>query len=212
MAKNSSGSGSSGKFKWVKFRVRPRTCVRIALALLFLVNGVIIYYSMKFVRLQQEIFAQGSRVEVEHQRRSNLVPRLAEITRAYAQHERDLMQYVSDARALMQSSQKLKSVLGASKGAEIERTFSKLIALAEQYPDLKAERSYQSLMEKIVATENRVAAARQKLVVHINDYNLAVLTFPGTVFAPPLKFGRMEVYRPEKDPVPARDKRFFYIY
>jgi LemA protein len=189
-----------------------RTVVRVGLVIILILELSSIWTFCRFVVLQQDIFAQGSRIEVEYQRRQNLLLQLSELAKAYAQHETDLMNYVSDARALAKSSQKLRSVLGPAKGAQVEKVFSKLIALAEHYPTIKADRSYAALLAKTATTENRIAKAREEYAALMNKYNLAVQTFPNVAFAEAFGFTPMDVYMPEIDPMPAKDSRFFFIY
>lgn len=193
-------------------KARVRAMARIVLGMLLISELVIIQFFEKFVGMQQAIFAQGSRIEVEYQRRENLIPHLAEISKNYARHERELMNYTADARALKSSAEKLRGAVGPDRSVRMDRVVSKLIALAEQYPDLKAGQSYQALMAKILTTENRIAAARGKYVSLTNEYNRTVQTFPYATFARFLRFEKINIYMPEKEPAPSRDKRFFFIY
>ena len=194
----------------LKFSVR-RT-VRVLLTLILIYVVIASFCFCKFVTMQQEIFKYGSQLEVEYQRRGNLIPRLSEIAKNYAQHERNLMTYISDARTLKKSSEKLVKVLGPAKKMQVEKVFSKLIALAEQYPNLKADQSYQSLMSKIVITENRIALKREGYAVMINKYNLKIQTFPYIIFAKIFSFESINVYDPNKNPMPEKDNRFFFVY
>lgn len=202
----------AGGNAWPKLKVGPRAATRIALVMLLISELFVVQVFTRFVKLQQDIFAQGSRIEVEYQRRENLIPHLTEISRNYARHERELMNYVSDARALKKYSDKMRGLVGPAKGAQMEKVVSKLIALAEQYPNLKAEQSYQALMAKIVITENRIASAREEYVRLINEYNRRVQTFPYATFARFLRFHKIDFYMPEKELAPGKDKKFFFIY
>jgi len=192
--------------------IHLRTSIRLLLGIILASEFTLIHFFGKFVTMQHEIFEKGSRLEVEYQRRENDLPQLLTITKAYSRHERGLMNYVSDARALEKSARKLKALLGPEKGAQIGKVVSSLIALAEQYPNLKAEQSYQALMEKTVATENRIAAAREAYNAKICSYNRTVQTFPDVMYARFLKFEPMDVYAPQKDPMPAKAGRFCFIY
>jgi LemA protein len=192
--------------------MNPRAALRIFLFFVLLCQYAVIHYFHIFVVMQQEIYAQASGIEVEIQRRNNLIPRLADIARTYAAHERELMQYAADARTLRQSSQKLEGLLGPAQRADAERLVARLVALSERYPNLKAARSYQAFMLKNVTTENRIASARDHYVTLINAYNQAVVTFPGNVFAFFLKFEPMNNFVPDKDQSPIGNKRFFFIF
>ena len=192
--------------------IHLRTAIRLLLGIILASEFTLIHFFGKFMIMQQEIFAKGSRLEIEYQRRENHLPRLLTITKAYSRHERGLMNYVSDARALEKSARKLKALLGPAKGAQIGKVVSSLIALAEQYPNLKADQSYQALMEKTVVTENRIAAAREEYNARICSYNRTVQSFPDVMYARFLKFEPMDIYAPQKDPTPAKAGRFCFIY
>jgi LemA protein len=189
-----------------------RTVIRLLLWALLILELVLIHYFGIFVITQQQVFTLGSRIEVEYQRRENLLPRLSMINKEYSRHELGLMNYVSDARSLEKSAEKLKSLLGPAKAAQAGQVFTKLIALAEQYPNLKADQSCRVLMEKTVATENRISAAREKYNAMICHYNLEVTTFPTSLFAKFLNFEPMDVYEPQKEPKPAENGRFTFVY
>lgn len=172
---------------------------------------VIVHYFAKFVTMQQHIYAQGSRIEIEYQRRADLIPKLIGIAKEYAQHERDLFKYVSDARDLQKMAEKMESELGTIKAAEIEKSIAKLMALAEQYPDLKATQSFQDLMEKVQTAEDRIASMRETYAAFIRKYNTTMDSFPDAVFALLLRFKKIEPYHPEKDPMPIRNNRIFWM-
>lgn len=193
-------------------RFDARMKLRIVLTSILVAVVVIGHYFTGLIREQQYVFMHASRVEVEYQRRQNLVPRLEAIAKKYAEHERQLMRYVADARSLKQTYEKLGRFMDPAQKAQAQRAVIKLMALAEQYPDLKADKSYEALMAKIVATENRVASERAAYVSRLNDYNRQIQTFPGVLFARLYGFRPMEVYIPERDPMPLKDRRFFFIY
>jgi LemA protein len=111
---------------------------------------------------------------------------------------------------LKKSLQKLENELGTSKGAEVDKSISKLMALAEQYPDLKATQSFQDLMEKSENAENRIASMRETYSRSINRYNTTIQSFPDNVFAHLLPFEKIERYHPEKEPMPIRNWRIFW--
>ncbi|MDO8804563.1 MAG: LemA family protein [Elusimicrobiota bacterium] len=202
-------AGGRARFR---FRGGFRATLRIVLVMVLIAELATIHFFRVFVALRQEICIQASRLEVEYQRRDNLIPRLAVIAGDYARHERALMTYVSDARALQKYTGKLKGLSGPESGARLERGASRLVALAEQYPDLKADRSYQALMAKLTATENRISAARKSYAALVNEYNREVITFPHITFARLLQFHKIESYSPQKDTESGRNNRFFFIF
>lgn len=189
-----------------------RTALRLLLGIILVYQFVLVHFFGIFVIMQQEVYMAGSKLEIEYQRRENLLPRLLTVTKAYSAHERGLMNYISDARALGKSADKLKKVLGPEKSAQAGRAIARLIALAEQYPNLKADQSYRALMEKTVAAENRIAAAREEYNRQIYKYNVKVRAFPYVTFALMFGFGPLDVYQPEQEPVPARNEKFYFVY
>jgi LemA protein len=164
---------------------------------------ILIFYFNKFVALQQDAFAQGARVESEYQRRTDHIAKLAGIAIEYARHEQALFKYVSDTR-------ELKMVMETSGNSQISKNLPKLMALAEQYPNLKATQSYQDLMKKIETTEDRISASRGKYSALINKYNKTVCTFPDNLVARIMGFNTLQPYHPKKEPMPLRDKRIFW--
>lgn len=178
--------------------------VAVVFALLVLSIGfAFVHYWTKYIYLQQAIYAQESRIEKELQRRANLQTKLIAIATEYARHERVIFKYISDARVLKKSAEKLESALSPTKGAEVGKTLSKLMALAEQYPDLKATKSFQLLMEMNEITEDRIASTRDKYIALTREYNAGLQSFPDNMFNLFLRFKKMEFYRVEEDTNPA---------
>ena len=202
---NKSGAATGRGSKLLTYLVMGTPIVAVvAVALLF------VFYFNKFVTLQQDAFAQGSRIEFEYQRRADLIPKIVDMALEYAEHERALFKFVADARELKLAGEKLENTLGAVKNPQINKSLSKLMALAEQYPNLKATQSYQVLMKKIETTEDRISSARGKYSALINKYNKTVCSFPDNMFAFAMGFGILQPYHPKKEPMPLRDKMIFW--
>lgn len=190
---------------------RKRTGKRSA-ASVCVVAGIIVYaaihvlaigyYYNRFASMTQYIKAQQSQIEKEYQRRVDLIPNLVDIAGKYAEHERELFRYVSDARSLLETTRKLNEGLSALKKTQIERTLSGLIALAEQYPDLKATKSFQDLMDMVEVTENRLASMREKYISLVREYNTALVVFPSNLFNYFLGFKEIDYLHAEDISVP----------
>jgi LemA protein len=179
------------------------------IALLAVAITVILFFN-KFVILQQKAFFEGSRVEFEYQRRSDLIPKIETMAVEYAQHEQALFKFVADTRELKIAGENLESSLPAAKGRDFGKNLSKLMALAEQYPNLKATQSYQVLMKKIETTEDRISTARSRYSAAINKYNKTVCSFPDNIFAHILGIGTLSPYHPTLEPMPLRNKKIFF--
>ncbi len=126
---------------------------------------------------------QGSWAEVENQlkRRYDLIPNLIETVKGYASHEKELFQYIADARTKYFSAQGVKDKITSSN--QLEGALSKLLLLREQYPQLKANESFLKLQDSLEGTENRIAVARKRYNDSVQLLNTFIRTFFGRLFA-----------------------------
>ena len=144
------------------------------------------------VTLREGVDAQWANVENQYQRRADLVPNLVSTVKGYAKHESEIFEQVSQARAQLASGmsgdssitddpeklaayQKAQDSLGAS--------LSRLIAIAEAYPDLKANENFKDLQSQLEGTENRIATERGRYNNAVKEYNAAIQRFPGLLWA-----------------------------
>lgn len=117
----------------------------------------------------------------ELKRRDNLLPNLIAVVREYTIHEADSFKYVSDAREKLVSVKSLAEEAKGASGFGLDKAMSKLFALFEQYPDLKATQSVQDLLKELAVTENRIAEAKHNYNENNGDYNQLTTSFPGTI-------------------------------
>jgi LemA protein len=164
--------------------------VRIAVVLVVLV--IIAEAVFQFNRLtawRTITIARRADVDVQLQRRENLIPNLVGAVSRYASYEQGVFKYVSDAR------ETLKAVRGSAAsgtvvGGALENALSRLIALAEEYPDLKATQSIQDLIKAATGTEDEIARAKAEYNKACEIYNQYRTTFPGNVFGAIYRFER----------------------
>ncbi len=161
-----------------------------------------VYYFNNFAILQQDCYAQQALIEKEFQRRADLIPQLIAVSKVYATHEQALMKYVADTHSLIQSAKKLPPSAALGKSS-FETALAGLMAVAEQYPDLKATQSFQDLMEKLETTEDRIASMRDLYVDKVRRYNTLQVTFPSSVFNGLFRYESIEYYRALDSSVPA---------
>ncbi len=143
-----------------------------------------------FVQQQESVEAAWSQVENDYQRRADLVPNLVATVKGYAEHERETLEAVLAARASatqikvdaddltpekLQQFQQVQGELGAALG--------RLIAVQENYPDLKANQNFLQLQEQLEGTENRITVSRRDFNAAAQTYNTAIRTFPQNIFA-----------------------------
>ena len=156
--------------------------------------GAVLFVVMMFNRLvtlrnrHKNAFSQ---IDVQLQRRYDLIPNLVETAKGYAKHERETLEAVITARneasAILKGLQAGKGQLDVSalNGAEdvLGGMMSKLFALSESYPDLKADAQFQQLMDELSSTENRISFARQAFNDAVMEYNTYRESFPSNIIA-----------------------------
>lgn len=145
----------------------------------------------KFQSLDEEAKASWSEVLNQYQRRADLVPNLVNVVKGYAAHEKEVLTEVADARSRVGSIQVTEEVLNdpeafakfqAAQG-QLTSALSRLLAVAENYPNLKADQGFRDLQAQLEGTENRVAVARNRYIQTIKEYNVAVRSFPNNLTA-----------------------------
>jgi LemA protein len=144
-----------------------------------------------FQSLDEESKASWSEVLNQYQRRADLVPNLVATVKGYAEHEEKVLTEVADARSKVGSMQVTPEVLNdpeafakfqAAQG-QLTSALSRLMAVAENYPNLKADQGFRDLQAQLEGTENRVTVARNRYIASIKDYNVAVRSFPNNLTA-----------------------------
>jgi LemA protein len=149
------------------------------------------------VRLRNRIDNAWSQIDVQLKRRYDLIPNLVETVKGYAAHERQTLESVTQARANAINAQ------GPQQQAEAENVLSgalkSLFAVAEAYPDLKANQNFLSLQEELTSTEDRVAYARQFYNDSVLSYNNKLQTFPRNVIAGMFNFEKREYFEGEPE-------------
>ena len=155
--------------------------------------GLFIMIYNRLVALRQTRGNAFSDIDVQLKQRYNLVPQLVETVKGYAAHEKQVFENVTAARAQV----------GAAKGATGERVAAEnvlggalmgLLAVAENYPDLKADQNFQSLMRELSDIENKIAAARRFFNNATAEYNTAIEQFPAVLIANNFGFRKEEFF------------------
>jgi LemA protein len=140
--------------------------------------------------LEEQAKAAWSEVLNQYQRRADLIPNLVETVRGYASHEREVLEGVVEARAKATQvtlSPEMLSDPNAFKAfqdnqAGLTSALSRLLAVAENYPDLKANQNFLALQAQLEGTENRIAVARRDYIETVRVYNTALRTFPSLLW------------------------------
>ena len=138
--------------------------VSVLMVIVLAVGSVFGFYN-GMVSSRENVDSKWSQVDNQLQRRSDLIPNLVNTVKGYASHEKEVFQSVSDARAKMAGAKSVGDKLAAN--TELNSALSRLLAVAENYPQLKADQNFRQLQDELSGTENRIAVARK-------DYNDAV--------------------------------------
>jgi LemA protein len=128
----------------------------------------------------EQVKASWSEVLNQYQRRADLVPNLVSTVKAYATHEKEVLEQVTVARSRVGSIQATPELLAQG---ELSGALSRLLLVAEQYPNLKADANFRDLQAQLEGTENRIAVARNRYIKSVQDYNVAVRSFPSNIVA-----------------------------
>lgn len=159
-----------------------------------LLAGTIVLYN-RLVRLRNGVEGAWSGIEVELNRRWDLIPNLVQTVKGYAAHESSTLEAVTAAR---QAGVAAKGVEAAAKAeAGIAGALRQLFALAESYPELKADENFRQLQSDLEETENRVAFSRQYYNEAVQRYANARQTFPSNLVAGAGNFGYKEYFLPD---------------
>ncbi|PIN93710.1 hypothetical protein COU54_02025 [Candidatus Pacearchaeota archaeon CG10_big_fil_rev_8_21_14_0_10_31_24] len=142
---------------------------------------ILIFYYNKFVILGNRIDNSLSQIDVQLRKRADLVPNLINTVKGYAKHEKGIMADVTKARKEFMSATTLPQKMKA--GAEMQNALKSILALSENYPQLRANENFLQLQQEISSIEDKVAYARQHYNDSILSFNNAVEQFPGAVFA-----------------------------
>ena len=153
----------------------------IIIALIVLIVILFVYYFNRFTVLGNRIDNSLSQIDVQLRKRADLVPNLINTVKGYAKHEKKIMELVTEARVNLLSAQSIPEKIKA--GIELQSALKSIFAIAENYPQLKANENFLQLQEELAAIEDKIAYARQFYNDSILSYNNSVAAFPGIFFA-----------------------------
>ncbi|MCD4824868.1 MAG: LemA family protein [Phycisphaerae bacterium] len=167
--------------------------IALGVALLVIVVVVAIYNGLVHKKVRCE--EAWSQIDVQLKRRYDLIPNLVETVKGYASHEKETLENVIKARNTAISANGVAEQAGAEN--MLTGALSKLFALSESYPNLKANENFAQLQEELTSTENKIAFSRQ----HYNDsvavYNIDILKFPNNMVAGMFKFTKRDMFELE---------------
>jgi LemA protein len=166
------------------------------LGLAFLVSMLTACGYNEFQAKDEAVKAAWGEVVNQYQRRADLIPNLVNTVKGYASHERETLEAVTKARAQATSFQITPEVLNNPEAfrkfqqvqGELSSALSRLMAVSENYPQLKADTSFRDLQSQLEGTENRITVARQRYIQSVADYNILARSFPTNLTAMIFKY------------------------
>ena len=177
--------------------------VIIVVVLLLVVIGWAVATYNGLIRLRNLVQEAWRQIDVELTRRHDLIGNLVETVKGYAAHERGTLEDVMKARAAAMAGGQSPAQQAQSEGL-LSQALGRLIAVAEAYPDLKANQNFLSLQNELTATEDRIASARRYYNANVRELNTKVETVPSNIVAGMFSIGRAEYFEvegEERDPV-----------
>src|SRR5207249_8121139 len=135
----------------------------------------------KFVGQEEAVKAQWAQVENQLQRRNDLIPNLVETTKGFAQHEESVYKDIADARSRLLAAKSPEETIAAAN--QQTSALGRLLAVVENYPQLKANEQFNRLMDELAGTENRLSTERMRYNERVQEYNTSRRQFPANLTA-----------------------------
>ena len=166
----------------------------LIIAVVLVIEGIGIYNGL--ITLKNRVDEAWSDIDVQLKRRHDLIPNLINTVKGYATHERELFEKVTAART---------AAMGAETPAQKEQTenalsgtLKSLFAVAENYPDLKANQNFLELQRELTDTEDKIQASRRFYNTNVRDFNIKIETFPSNIVAGILSFTKRDFFAAEE--------------
>ncbi|MGI6566164.1 MAG: LemA family protein [Firmicutes bacterium] len=157
-----------------------RSWIIVVAAILVLAFGLISQYN-SLVSLETNVDARWAQVENQLQRRADLIPNLVNTVKGYASHEEQIFTEIAAARSRLLSAASPSAQMEASNS--LDMALGRLLAIAENYPQLKADTSFVRLQDELAGTENRIAVERMRYNEAVQEWNRTIRRFPTVLVA-----------------------------
>lgn len=171
----------------------------IAIIIIAIVLIMIISIYNGLIKSQQQVNNAWSQISVQLQRRFDLIPNLVETTKAYSNFEAKTLQKVTELRTAWANSSSVSEK--AKLDTELSGALKTIMAVSENYPDLKANTQFTELMEELRSTENKIAYSRQFYNDSVTRYNTKLSLFPSNIIANMFNFKAKELFETENEDV-----------
>jgi LemA protein len=164
----------------------------IILSVIAVLFGFFVYIYNSLVRAKVRVDEAWSDIKVQLKRRYDLIPNLVNTVQGYAKHEKSVFEQVTAARAQALGAQTIGQAAEADN--QFQTALKSLFAVAEAYPELKANENFKQLQDELVDTEDKIQAARRFYNGAVRDFNIRVQTFPTNIFAGMLGYKSREFF------------------
>lgn len=158
-----------------------RTGLLVVIGVLVLVVILVAVSYNGIVKLDESVDNAYADIDSHLKRRADLIPNLVNTVKGFNIQEQEIIDSVTSARAKLAGASGEQEVLEA--GAEMESALSRLLVVVEQYPDIKSDQMYISLMDELAGTENRLSIAREDYNAAVRTYNSRIRSFPSSILA-----------------------------
>lgn len=149
------------------------------------------------VSMKEQVQSAWAQVENQLQRRNDLIPNLVEVTKGYATHEKEIFESVANARAKLIGAGTRAEQIDAAN--EVSSALSRLLAIAENYPQLKADAQFARLSDELAGTENRIATERRRYNEAVQSYNAYIKSLPAALYSGWLGFHQEKYFEVPKE-------------
>lgn len=161
-------------------------------AVIAIIGGSLVSSYNGLVEKQANVENADSQIQVQLQRRADLIPNLVNTVKAYASHEEDVYTALADARAKLNSASNPEEYKEATDS--FDSALSRLLIVVENYPELKADKNFIALQDQLEGTENRLATARKDYNDVATDYNTTIKKFPTVIIAGMFGFEKVDLF------------------
>ena len=177
-------------------KITRRTAVQLVAVALAALPLTACSYN-KFVGQEEAIKSQWAQVESQLQRRNDLIPNLVETTKGFAQHEESVYKEIADARSRLLAAKSPDETIAAAN--QQTSALGRLLAVVENYPQLKANEQFNRLMDELAGTENRLAVERMRYNERVQEYNTSRRQFPANLTAKMFSFKEYPFFQAPPD-------------
>ncbi|MDD3395865.1 MAG: LemA family protein [Acidaminococcaceae bacterium] len=172
-----------------------KSLIAIIVVIVVVLGSLVSTYN-GMVTMNENVTSKWSQVDNQLQRRSDLIPNLVNTVKGYAAHEAGVFKSVADARSKLAGATTVNEKAAAN--GELSNALSRLLAISENYPQLKANQNFAQLQDELAGTENRLAVARKDYNDAAQQYNTKIKSFPTSLFAGMFGFSPRDYFKTDE--------------